>query len=113
MLDELVSALELGCAEETGAIEVTLSLYHYNVLIMRAMDVYIIKKIIQQLMFLFVFYLFCSVFSQFTHVTGLAVAFGMSTACDTYFSQYHGSVNRHKLGVVLQKGKSLTVLMGN
>ena len=48
---------------------------------------------------------------QFCYVTGTAVAFGMSTACDTYFSQYHGSVNRHKLGVMLQKGKSLDWLM--
>ena len=53
--------------------------------------------------------LFCSVLSQLKFVTGTAVAIGMTTACDTYFSQYHGSVNRYKLGVILQKGESFAV----
>ncbi|KAL3316716.1 hypothetical protein Ciccas_004623 [Cichlidogyrus casuarinus] len=48
---------------------------------------------------------------SFFNVTGLAVVSGAQMACDTLFSQTFGSGNRHNLGIQLQRGCVISLLI--
>ena len=43
-------------------------------------------------------------------VTGINITMGLSTACETLFAQTFGSVNKHRLGIVLQRAVIIIIL---
>ena len=48
--------------------------------------------------------------TSLVNVTGNSVVMGLSAACDTLYTQTYGSNNKHKLGILVQKGIILLLL---